>query len=288
VKTPETVAAIAEVDASGETAHIYAEIRETLGIVNLIWRHLATIDGALNWAWSALGPVYASGALVEPTDSLRRSAHSLLQPVERVPEEVLRSLGLSDNTCHAIIDIVDSYDRSNATNLIATTALLQRVAAMSSVADIADSTVPDTTTVKPTFKTLLPILAMTDLDASTAALVERLNGLCSTHDRPVLVSIYRHLGHWPAYLALAWTQIAPLAENGRLDDCSLKIDRLARDKSSQVAASLQPIGRHPAGERALSEFLERIGLPRMVAITAVHMQSLPFGDHAVATKQATS
>lgn len=288
MNTPETLAAIAEEVASGETARIYAEIRETLGIVNLIWRHLATIDGALYWAWSALGPVYASGALTAHADSLRTSAHSLLQPIEPVPEEVLRSLGLSDDACHTITDIVGLYDRGNAANLISTTALLRRVATMPCVTEIAGSTVPATTSVKHASQTSVPILAMTDLDASTAALVGRLNGLCSTHNRPILVSIYRHLGHWPAFLALAWTQIAPLAASSRLDECSLMIDRLAQDQASQLAALLQPIERHPAGEKALAEFVDRIGLPRMIAITAVHAQSLGFGDHAANPTNSTS
>jgi hypothetical protein len=45
----DTVPAITEAAATGEIASIYADIRQVLGVdlVNLIWRHLATIDGAL-------------------------------------------------------------------------------------------------------------------------------------------------------------------------------------------------------------------------------------------------
>lgn len=52
--------AITETAATGETAVIFADIREVLGVdvVDLIWRHLATIDGALPWAWSALRPLH--------------------------------------------------------------------------------------------------------------------------------------------------------------------------------------------------------------------------------------
>ena len=47
------VPAITEAAATGETAAIFADIRQVLGVdvVNLIWRHLATMDGALPWAW---------------------------------------------------------------------------------------------------------------------------------------------------------------------------------------------------------------------------------------------
>jgi hypothetical protein len=41
--------AIAEAAATGKTARIFADIRHVLGVevVNLIWRHLATIPDAL-------------------------------------------------------------------------------------------------------------------------------------------------------------------------------------------------------------------------------------------------
>ena len=46
--------AVAESAATGQTAEIFADIRATVGVrvVNLVWRHLATIDGALAWTWS--------------------------------------------------------------------------------------------------------------------------------------------------------------------------------------------------------------------------------------------
>src|SRR6185436_3814972 len=48
--------AVAEAAATGETAALFADIRATVGVrvVNLVWRHLATIDGALPWAWAAV------------------------------------------------------------------------------------------------------------------------------------------------------------------------------------------------------------------------------------------
>ena len=55
---------VSERDARGEIADIFADIRDTLRVpvVNLIWRHFATLDGGLLAAWEALRPIYASGA----------------------------------------------------------------------------------------------------------------------------------------------------------------------------------------------------------------------------------
>lgn len=64
------VAAVTEAD---DTAQIFADIRHVLGVdvVNLIWRHLATIRGALPWAWGTLWPLYVDGMIAEEAAALR-------------------------------------------------------------------------------------------------------------------------------------------------------------------------------------------------------------------------
>ena len=59
------VSAISEDEATGETAEIFTDIGATLGngVVNLIWRHIATIEGALPWVWKAVKPLYISDIL---------------------------------------------------------------------------------------------------------------------------------------------------------------------------------------------------------------------------------
>ena len=68
------VPAITEAAATGETAAIFADIRQVLGVdvVNLIWRHLATIDGALPWAWGTLRPLYADGSVIGEAMALHK------------------------------------------------------------------------------------------------------------------------------------------------------------------------------------------------------------------------
>ena len=60
--------AIAEAAATGQTAQLFADIRATVGVrvVNLVWRHLATVDGALPWAWAAVKPLYFHGMADSP------------------------------------------------------------------------------------------------------------------------------------------------------------------------------------------------------------------------------
>ena len=67
------VPAITEAAATGEIAAIFADIRRVLGVdvVNLIWRHLATIPGALPWSWRTLRPLYADGTIAGDAAALR-------------------------------------------------------------------------------------------------------------------------------------------------------------------------------------------------------------------------
>ena len=57
------VSAIAEEDAVGEVAEIFADIRDTMDIPLLtsIWRTLVSVDGGLKSAWNAAKPLYQSG-----------------------------------------------------------------------------------------------------------------------------------------------------------------------------------------------------------------------------------
>jgi hypothetical protein len=55
----ESVPSVLETAATGETADIFADIRKTPGtsVVNLIWRNLATMPGALRWTWTTVKPL---------------------------------------------------------------------------------------------------------------------------------------------------------------------------------------------------------------------------------------
>jgi len=88
------VPAIAEASATGAVAEIFADIRTVLGVevVNLIWRHLATIPDALPWAWGMLRPLYADGTIRSEARALHtRIALPHLPPF---PHDLLAAVGL--------------------------------------------------------------------------------------------------------------------------------------------------------------------------------------------------
>lgn len=229
------VPAITEAAATGEIAALFADIRQVLGVdvVNLIWRHLATIGGALPWAWGTLRPFYLDG-------SVRREAMALhgelaLPPMRAIPAEVFAGLALRPDDLTAIRDILAAYDHTNAMAMVALSALHACLDGRAQQG--AQPAEPRPVPAAP--RTKLPrLLDLTDLAAETAALVMALNGLGTRRAGAVLASMYRHLAHWPAYLSFAWLLLAPLDADGRLAIAIQQAQRAALARADRLPVRL--------------------------------------------------
>ena len=121
------VPAITEADATGEVAALYADIRAVYGVsvVNLVWRHLATIPGALPWAWETVRPLYLDGTIAHEAAALRAARR--LPPVVVLPAEVFLAAGLGAADVARIGEVLDAYERTNPMALIALSVALERL-----------------------------------------------------------------------------------------------------------------------------------------------------------------
>lgn len=229
------VPAITEAAAKGETAAIFADIRQVLGVdvVNLIWRHLATIDGALPWAWGTLRPLYVDG-------SVRREAMALHgelapPPMRAIPAEVFAGLGLRADDLTAIRDVLAAYDYTNAMAMVALSALRARLDGNVQ----RDAQPAEPRPVPAARRTRLPrLLDLSDMPAETAALVMALNGFGTRRSGAVLASMYRHLAHWPSYLSFAWLLLVPLEADGRLAIAIQQAQRAALARADRLPIRL--------------------------------------------------
>lgn len=232
------VPAITEAAATGEVAATFADIREIMGVgvVNLIWRHLATIEGALPWAWGTLRPLYADGSVEQRADSLRGA---LVLPAVPAPvAEVFVGLGLDREALHGIRAVLDAYDHTNGMAIVALSALRAVIAGH----EVSGAPLPLLPRRARPAIPLPPLPTMDALAPPTAALVRELNGFGARRPQPVLASMYRHLAYWPSYLSFAWLVVAPLEADGRLAGA---IDE-AGPVVTQHAESLLPAMGHAA------------------------------------------
>ena len=207
------VPAVTEAAATGETAAIFADIRQMLGVdvVNLIWRHLATMDGALPWTWQALRPLYADGSVIGRATALRQDL--ALPQMPPIQTSLYAALGLRPTDMTAIRGVLSAYDHTNGMAVVALTALRGRL----------DGRIPlGVDAAKPTSVTAMArvglpkLLDLTEMRPEAAALVTALNSFGTRRPGAVLASMYRHLAHWPPYLAFAWLLLAPMDGDGRL------------------------------------------------------------------------
>src|SRR5436190_15572852 len=121
----ESVPSILEADARGEIAEIYADIRKVLGtsVVNLVWRNLATMPGALPWTWSTVRPLY-QGAAPLHAEAVRRTI--ALPDLPGFSEDSLLAAGILPRDKIIIRRVLDSYQYTNALALVVLSALLAR------------------------------------------------------------------------------------------------------------------------------------------------------------------
>ena len=233
------VDAVTEQTASGMIAEIFVDIRQTLDVevVNLIWRHLATMPGGLEWVWSSLKPLY-EGAAIAPAANIRR--HMSLPRVSVISHDTLRVAGIDGEALAGIGAILDSYQHTNALALVCFSAFLTRFENEASGPEPTASGNAETTDFyKPPGRLKLPrLIPLDEMPTSLANLIRELNGFGEDADPTLTASMYRHLAHWPTYLALVRTLLAPLQASGELGSLVEATRRLGYDAGKQLAGGI--------------------------------------------------
>lgn len=271
------VPAIAEADATGEIADLYADIRATLGVplVNLIWRSLAAIPGGLAWAWPAVKPLYEAGLIQGEARALRKNQR--LPAMRPMPRAALQAVGIDTAAERTVRDILESYDRGNPLNLIALSALLAILRDEASAENNRKPAAagPDA----PLSVSLPPLLPLDTMADDTMTLIRAVNRIGARGRDHIVVSMPRHLAHWPGFLSLYWALLAPLDASGALSRC---IDAVVADgqlRGMRLAGALAKNEQPPAQSRdmivaTLDDFV-RNAISRMIPVVSLLKQAMP-------------
>jgi hypothetical protein len=271
----DSIPTITDVEAAGEIADVFADIRNVyrVGVVNLVWRHLATFPGALPWVWGSVRPLYIDGTIERMAAALRMSIPLSELPI--FPTAVLAAAGLTRHDIERIQAVLAAYNRTNAMALVALSAVRRKIGRNTETEDVVGAAAPYTRSsvgFGPEIR-MPPLLDLADLSPETAELVLAMNRLGARHDASVVASMYRHLAHWPAYLALAWTVLAPLDADNRLEHAISDVMARAHASAGEVATHLGTPGFDVASEvragmsHALDRFIGNV-IARMVVIGA--------------------
>jgi hypothetical protein len=276
IVSSDPVPAVTEADAVGHTAMMFSDIRATLGVevVNLIWRHLATMPGALEWVWGELKPLYL-GAAVPHANAVRNGLR--LPTVPELSDDTLAAAGIGATDRRGIGSVLDSYHHTNALALVAFSSLLARFDGGAAPGETIVVEMSDAT--QRASRAVLPQLTpLSELPPPVARLIEALNGFGEDEEFALVASMYRHLSHWPAYLALLRTLLAPLQANGELRALVSATRRMA-GKHGRALAPLLPGSQPPADSvapalAAVRRFVEH-PIARMTAICSLIRHATP-------------
>jgi hypothetical protein len=266
----DTLPAVSETGATGEIAELYSDIRETLNVsaINYVWRHIATIDGGLRWAWEAAKPMFVS-RLVE-TECEHLMAELSFPKLPSLSDTTLSLVGVNREDRAIIAAILDTYNRGNLLNMMSLSALLAEPitppAGSRAKASLPSTNIP-----------LPPFPEVTDLTDEVSEQVMVINGLgAKPGPNRVVASIYKHVALWPGYLSLTWAQFIVGHNDGSLLNLIEETQKKAQQHSSYIARELGP---RPAGtvsdsvREAVAEFTDN-AIARMIPIGQMMRQGL--------------
>lgn len=269
---------VAEGDAKGEIAELYADIRETLqmSFVNLVWRVLAAVPGGLAYSWGSLKPLYESGLAYAEARALETGL--TVPSIPQLPRSALRAVGVEADAEVKIRAALDGYRRGNPLNTVTFSALLVRLRGETPLAGKDLEPLPPPA--PSPYGKVPPLQNFEDMSATSAELVREVNLLGADEiGRRIQVSLPRNLAPWPGFLALYWTLLAPLHESGAL---RAAVDRVLADgheRGRHLAVHLGDVGEvAPETTQGVSEVLENLvpnAMGRMMPVVALLTAALP-------------
>lgn len=188
-------------------------MRATLRVpfVNLIWRHLATMPGMLAWTGAVVKPLHRTAALREAAAALRGAVGQLNGTLQ--PGCVFDAAGVGADDRRVIATMLRQYNAANAVNFLS----LLVVQAILVVATPGHARPPGGDLPAPEVPPALPrLLGLQELPPSLGRLILALDRFGRLEDGDAVASLYRHLAHWPGFLAIVHAALSVPHATGAL------------------------------------------------------------------------
>ena len=197
-------------------------------LVNLVYRHLATVPGALEWAWYTVGELFEEGVFAA------RSKVLVPTPEDMTRHRLsMKAAGLSAAEAGQVIATLDAYNRANPMN-----ALSLRVIALALESGRPATPVVLVAPPPADLPALLPMMPLEGLDAATMALMHKLARLTTGRESRIIPSLFRHFAPWPELLRQMVDWMEELSDGGSIDDRAAGIFRMADDIARDIYGTL--------------------------------------------------
>ncbi len=233
--------------ATGEIAVIYADIRRFSGVpyVSSLQRYVATMPGALEWAWAAVRPALAAGVVQET--GWRLAGEVSIPPAPPISAAALRLWGVDAAGLAAIRNIAANFVRVSPVNLMTGACLRLLLAGAHPTG--AGFTAPWT---PPAI--LAPMPGNADPAALSADTQAVLGQLTTTLDgKPFIPALYRQLAHWPAFLAWFASELGPRFDAAATNTARAGFRQAAWDAAGEIVTRLPGLPPGPAPDAATAQ-----------------------------------
>ena len=228
---------IIEADATGDIARIYGEIRTRFAVpaVSTIWRHVATVPGGLEWAWACLEPAVTSGDFQETAWGLAETLSA--PPLAAVPVPALRVMGVDKAVARSIRDVYAGYNRNNPLNVLFG-CLLKRMLILGPKG--SGYTPGRSDWLPPPLAEMVSMVQPAEMPPEVLALASEIGSWGFPPEQRWVPGVYRHLAHWPGYLAHVGAVIWRYLESGELKDAGTAMVRAAEAAADELHKALPP------------------------------------------------
>lgn len=254
-----------ESEATGDTADIYAEIKRLGGVpmVALIYRHFATLPGALEWFWDALGPAWRNGRLQEA--AWRVAKASPQPPCEPFSAEELAAAGVDAAGLAEIAIVLAAYNRANPENMLSMLCVVRLLEGAKSRGPRVERQWTPPAIPQP----LADMGDVATMPPEVSALLDRVATAGDAGGPRVIQSLYRHFLHRPAFLALVVGRIAPRIEDGNVAGAVTALSRaMAREADALAKGMSAPPAPHPGIAPVARRFSGGV-IPQMIVAGAM-------------------
>lgn len=262
-----TLPEVSETDAPESVQAIYREIRRLSGVpvVALVFRHIATRPEVLEEVWRSIGPLFRGGRIQDAAWRIAKLA-SLVKPLPRFEPTTRDILGLAGQDLVRVQNTLDAYNRANPVNLLAILSLLARV---QSDAPAVAPKEGDAWRPPPAIPGPLPQMVAPETMASSLRwLINDFGFGDRSKLDPIVPSLFRHLAHWPKYLAALHVSLMPRFRDQSIATASNDLLKAMIREAAIVATNLQPLKRFastPELRATVSQF-SRDTIPMMTVI----------------------
>lgn len=262
---------LSERDATGTRATVYADLKHLGGVpmVALIFRHLATRAGVLEWAWEAMGPAWRTGRLQETAWRIAREEP--LEPIAAVPRAALAPVGVAGGDLGAMRAVLEAYNRANPENMLSVLCLLRLLEGGRPSAPLEERA----WTPPPAPDLSLPMVDVAKMSPELSALLDVVAAPGEPGGARVIQSLYRHIAQRPAFLALCVTLLRQRFDDGSIDAATASTVARMNAAADGIVRSLQaPRVPDPAVRAVLERFSGGV-IPQMIVVGRLLEEALP-------------